>query len=204
MSKTAKQSHVTSDAATETTRGSSKQDISGSEMMQAVLSRPRNTKEHERQEPQRINGVVIGELATPLGDGQTMVVYPGCPSGEPLAALSTELMDDNQAGRPVALSFVEGDPERPIILGLIQQAQSIPEQESARQPGAEDNTDNQKVNVSLDGETMTLSADKEIVLKCGKSSITLTRAGKIILKGTYLSNHSTGVNRIKGGSVQIN
>ncbi len=49
-----------------------------------------------------------------------------------------------------------------------------------------------------------IEADKEITLRCGASSITLTRAGKIIVRGKYLSSRSSGVNRIKGGSVQIN
>lgn len=42
------------------------------------------------------------------------------------------------------------------------------------------------------------------MLRCGKASITLTRSGKIILRGTYISSRSSGVIRIKGGSVQIN
>ena len=37
-----------------------------------------------------------------------------------------------------------------------------------------------------------------------KASITLTSAGKILLRGAYILNRSSGVNRIKGGSVQIN
>jgi hypothetical protein len=49
-----------------------------------------------------------------------------------------------------------------------------------------------------------LTGDKEIVLRCGKASITLTRAGKIIIRGAYLLNRSSGVNKIKGASVQIN
>jgi hypothetical protein len=61
----------------------------------------------------------------------------------------------------------------------------------------------QHARIDVDGEQLIFSADKEIVLKCGKVSITLTRAGKIILGGTYLSGCSSGVNRIKGGSVQI-
>ena len=60
------------------------------------------------------------------------------------------------------------------------------------------------MDVSLDGERLTLTADKEIVLRCGKASVTLTRAGKIIIRGAYLSNRSSGVNKIKGASVQIN
>ena len=42
------------------------------------------------------------------------------------------------------------------------------------------------------------------VLVRGKASITLTREGKVLIRGTYLSSRSSGVNRIKGGSVQIN
>ena len=56
----------------------------------------------------------------------------------------------------------------------------------------------------VDGDRVVISADKEIVLQCGKASITLTRAGKILLRGAYLLSRSSGVNRIKGGSVQIN
>ena len=51
---------------------------------------------------------------------------------------------------------------------------------------------------------MVLKAQQEIVLECGKASITLTRAGKVLIRGAYLLSRSSGVNRIKGGSVQIN
>ena len=37
-----------------------------------------------------------------------------------------------------------------------------------------------------------------------EASITLTRAGKVLIQGSYVSSRSTGVNRIKGGSVQLN
>jgi hypothetical protein len=60
------------------------------------------------------------------------------------------------------------------------------------------------LKVDIDGEAVTLTAEKEIVLRCGKASLTLTRAGKILLRGAYLLSRSSGVNRIKGGSVQIN
>ena len=56
----------------------------------------------------------------------------------------------------------------------------------------------------IDGERLEFSAEREIVLRCGKASITLTREGKVLIKGAYLSSRSSGVNRIKGGSVQIN
>jgi len=55
--------------------------------------------------------------------------------------------------------------------------------------------------VRVDGERVVFDAKKEIVLRCGKASITLTRAGKVLIRGAYLLNRSSGVNRIKGGSV---
>ena len=59
-------------------------------------------------------------------------------------------------------------------------------------------------DVTVDGKRVSFNAEEEIVLRCGKASITLTKAGKVIIRGAYLLNRSSGVNRIKGGSVQIN
>ncbi len=61
-----------------------------------------------------------------------------------------------------------------------------------------------KVETTADGERVTVTAEREIEFRCGKASITLTRAGKVIIRGAYLLSRSSGVNRIKGGSVQIN
>jgi hypothetical protein len=49
-----------------------------------------------------------------------------------------------------------------------------------------------------------LSAEREIVLRCGAASITLTRAGKILINGSYILSRSTGYNKIKGAAVGIN
>ena len=56
----------------------------------------------------------------------------------------------------------------------------------------------------VDRKRILFDAEEEIVLRCGEASITLTRSGKIIIKGSYLLSRSSGANRIKGGSVQIN
>jgi len=47
------------------------------------------------------------------------------------------------------------------------------------------------LTAELDGERIRFSAQKEIVLQCGKASITLTRAGKILIWGTYLLSRSS-------------
>ena len=46
-----------------------------------------------------------------------------------------------------------------------------------------------------DDDRIELAADREIVLRCGKASITLTSAGKVIISGAYLLSRSSGVNR---------
>ena len=56
----------------------------------------------------------------------------------------------------------------------------------------------------VDGRRVVLDAKDEIVLRCGKASITLRRNGRIVIRGTYVETRSQGTNRIKGGSVQIN
>ena len=58
--------------------------------------------------------------------------------------------------------------------------------------------------MDVDGQRLVVTAKEQLVLRCGKASITLTSAGKVLVQGTYLSNRSTGVLRLKGGSVQIN
>jgi len=60
------------------------------------------------------------------------------------------------------------------------------------------------VSVQSDDNRLVLSAEREIVLKCGNASITLTRAGKVLINGTYVVSRSSGYNKIKGAAVDIN
>lgn len=54
------------------------------------------------------------------------------------------------------------------------------------------------------GRRVELEGDDEIILRCGRASITLTRAGRIIIDGDQVASRSAGVQRIQGGSVRIN
>jgi uncharacterized protein DUF6484 len=134
--------------------------------------------------------IVIGILDGFDADGRPLVDYPGNEAGAPLPALTTALYGAEAVGRQVALLFADGDGARPVIVGLVR-----PPGEPA--PGGARATE-------LDGERLVLSAKQEIVLQCGRASITLTRAGKVLIRGAYLSSRSSGVNRIKGASVDIN
>lgn len=121
--------------------------------------------------------------------------------GAPLAALSTARIDQVADGTSVALLFADGDPTRPLIIGLIHNPLEAILEEAELEPATGD-TD--ELDAHVDGERLVFEADKEIVLRCGNASIILTRAGKILIRGAYLASRSSGVNQIMGGSVQIN
>lgn len=145
--------------------------------------------------------VVVGRVVGIDDSGVPLVDFPANPTGAPLGALCTARIDRSAVGRCAALLFANGDPQRPLIVGLIYSPLDEIVEVAA---GESDATGVAKVSARTDGERVVLEADKEIVLKCGKASITLTRAGKVLLRGAYLLSRSSGTNRIKGGSVQIN
>lgn len=57
---------------------------------------------------------------------------------------------------------------------------------------------------SADEETLVLSARERIVLRCGKSSLTLHANGKIVLRGEYILSEAEDVNRLAGGRIELN
>ncbi len=134
--------------------------------------------------------VVIGILDGFDAEDRPLVDYPGNTAGAPLPALTTALYGADAVGRQVALLFAEGNGARPVIVGLVR-------------PPSEPVPGGAKL-AELDGERLVLKAKQEIVLECGRASITLTRAGKVLIRGAYFSSRSSGVYRIKGASVDIN
>jgi len=140
--------------------------------------------------------VVLGRLTGIDDKGQPLVEFLGNAAGRPLAALTTASVGPDAVGRDVALLFVDGDPKRPLLVGVVRRQRDAPAEV------ATDDTDLAEARV--DGRRVVVTGRDEVVLKCGKASITLTRAGKVLIRGAYLLNRSSGVNRIKGGSVQIN
>jgi hypothetical protein len=142
----------------------------------------------------RIVGVVVGTLVGFAGGSAIpLVTYCGQPGTAALPARATLDLHGRDVGRQAVLMFDEGDPCRPIIVGCLRDdgTRSLPST-----PG--------HVEVDADGQRLVVSAKERIVLRCGKASITLTKEGKLILQGEYVSSQSSGVLRIKGGSVQIN
>jgi hypothetical protein len=141
-----------------------------------------------------IQGSIIGLLVGFRDEGQTpLVMFPGQPGSAALAARATLDLHGAHIGRQTVLVFERGDAQLPIVTGLLRGSRPWPLRE---QPGA--------VEVDADGERLIVSARQQLVLRCGRASIVLTREGKVLIQGDFVSSYSLGVNRIKGGSVQLN
>lgn len=89
-------------------------------------------------------------------------------------------------GRDVVVAFDATHPDSPIVLGVIQPAAT------------------ETVDITVDGKNVAVSAHESITLRCGNASITLNSDGKIVIRGAHVVTHASGVNRIRGGSVELN
>ena len=146
-------------------------------------------------------GLLVGGLAAvgrlhgfDLLDQPLVDDVPQCP-GQVLVARSTIPIRRSMVGADVVVLFDGGDLQRPIIMGVIQK-QAVTD--------AAPMTPERGVTIKADNECHVVNAEREIVLRCGDASITLTRAGKVIIKGNYILSRSTGYNKIKGAAIDIN
>ncbi|MBU2959869.1 hypothetical protein KO516_03315 [Citreicella sp. C3M06] len=53
-------------------------------------------------------------------------------------------------------------------------------------------------------ERHVIEAARELVLRCGETSVTLTSDGRLTLRGKQLLSRAEGANRVQGASVKLN
>jgi hypothetical protein len=134
----------------------------------------------------------LGTIVSIEADGGVMIRLAGA---APVAALAlTQVSSDQLAtahaiGAQVLVVAIDGDITRPVIIGIV---------------GSPTKPSRKPTTAMVDGQRVELTGQDEVVLKCGKASITLTKAGKVLITGTYLLSESKGSHRIRGASVQIN
>lgn len=148
-------------------------------------------------------GLRIGRIVS-VADNRFIVDYPENSLG-PIAARITSSAKSRitgngcPAGKEVLLAFENNDPAQPIIVDTMYSLlDEIAEATTVEPEAAIPN------EATIDGKRITFDAQEEIELKCGKASIVLTSAGKVIIKGAYLLSQSSGENKIRGASVGIN
>ena len=144
------------------------------------------------------SGVVLGRLmGFDLLEQPLVGDVPGF-AGQVLAARGAVALRRAMLGRQVVLVFEQADQPVPIVLGVIE-----PHPLHDPQP-APVGASPAPLALEVDGDRRVIEAEREIVLRCGDASITLTRAGKVIIRGHYILSRSTGYNKIKGAAIDIN
>ena len=103
------------------------------------------------------------------------LVDDACPSK------SLVTLDRSLIGSDVVVTELPGDPSRMLIIGVIQAP--VPERDQ--------------------GKTI-IEADRELVLRCGKSSVSLEKSGKVTIRGKQLLSRADGQNRVQGANVSLN
>src|SRR5436853_1937197 len=110
----------------------------------------------------------IGVLTAIEATGEPIVLIDDLPA--PQSARTTVELNAGDLGAEVVVIFERGQPDKPIIIGVLRKAAST-----------------RQVKVELDGEKLMLTGDREVTLRCGDASITLTAAGKVLITAAYAS-----------------
>lgn len=140
-----------------------------------------------RKVKDRIDGVIIGVFLG-FGEEGPLVVFSGNPTETALPARSLAELTSDAIGSEVALLFENGDPHRPLIVGrIVDPARKSPD-----------------AHLVQDGETVKITADRRLELRCGKSVIIMEKDGHLTIRGKYVVSHASATNRIRGGSVNLN
>ena len=145
-----------------------------------------------------IPGVLEAIVKGAASDGRPLVVWgEGRESGVPTNAIWTPRPIDWSLcrGLRALIGFMEGDQTRPVLLGLLDE----PPAKAFLAPDPETRPLSEKAP-----RTLRLQGQEEIVIECGKARIQLRADGTVMVLGERVLSRSKGINRIKGGAVQIN
>ncbi len=137
------------------------------------------------------DNLTIGEIVKISADGHIFVSCVNRNESQMPAKLTARLASGEglKQGARVLLAFC-CEYEAPIVIDLIRDSLE-PNYESP-------------IHRVLDGDTLVLEAGRQITLKCGKSTITLTKDGKVVVRGTKVISRASSVNKIKGSTVLVN
>ena len=173
--------------------GQIKNKISSLSVSEGSLSTELNKPYERRTSP------MIGTIKDIPGEGLVLVEWNQ--DQEAKARISASLGDyppEHLIGREVLLLFEGDNPEKPIVISLLQSTSEIANNMTKTSHKGD------APEIFVDGENVVIKASKKIELRVGKASIVIDENGKITTRGEHLLNRATGPIRIKGGHVDIN
>jgi uncharacterized protein DUF6484 len=150
----------------------------------------------------RVEGARVGRVVS-FERGELRVDFDGNSRG-PLAARVSTALDDGalvaaaRDRQEALLLFENGDAGRPVVVALLRSASPLVDALLAEPLPA-----TRKV-ARVDGQRVELEGREEVVLRCGKASLTLRGDGKVVLRGVNVVTQAEQVQKIRGGKVQIN
>lgn len=153
---------------------------------------------------ERIREPRIGRVVG-VSQGRPQVDYPGNKRGPQLARSALALgphalLSAAEQRQEAILLFADGDPQFPLLVGLLQPESASPLLDSLLTGSLPP----VPTEVRVDGRKVTLEAREVVELRCGKASLTLRRDGQVVLRGVHIRTEAEEVQRIKGSKVQIN
>ena len=153
--------------------------------------------------------VLLGRLESIDETGNAVVSVPHIPLFQQCIALTTIPVLPQHIGRQVALMFTQSVEPKPIIIGLIYSPlQQVLESVIANTSNNGDidevvfaepsgssleraRNNSSENSIYMDGKQLIMEGHEEIVLRCGEASITLSRNGKISIRGKYLLSRAS-------------
>lgn len=149
----------------------------------------------------RYDAPLVGVVAR-FERGEAWVEFPGSGAAPRKARLAASveaaaLAHAAQRRQEVLLMFEGADPGRPVLLALLQS--ETPALDQLLTPLPFD-----QAVVRVDGRRVSIEGEQEVVLRCGKASLTLTHDGRVTLRGVNIVSQADQVQKIRGGVVKIN
>lgn len=122
--------------------------------------------------------------------------------GSTVALDSATLHEAAKARRQVVLLFEGGNPRRPVLVGLMQPLPVTPLLDALlAQPAPPPPP---PLEARVDGRRVLLEAEEELELRCGRARVLLRAPGQVTIQGLTVETNAKGLNRIFGGSVEVN
>lgn len=164
-------------------------------------------------------GFIVGLSPESVQPSGLLVDFDGNLGGPLLArslvALTSEALAQAIATRQgAALLFERGNPELPLVMGLVQPLPALPAtpeatspEPAAPEPAAIEGSlplGEGPLTLRMDEQRVVLEAHTELVLTCGQASITLQPDGRVIIRGSDIISHAKGMNRMRGAAIQLN